>query len=215
MEEMDTPTIERQRMDVDIACVGFGPATAGFLTTLTRGLMKEDGTPIADSAAMPGMPPQVICYERADDIGFGVSGVVTRGDSIKASFPDQDLTEIPLSAEVSAEKIAYLLDPIGASRRPILMKAADAVLRPFCKKHSAFELPWIPGFLQKEPGYVFSMGQFCQWVGSQVMATGMAQIWPGTPVSKVLVEDNAVKGIRLIDQGVEKDGTPGPLFMPG
>jgi hypothetical protein len=26
----DQPAIERQRMDVDIVCVGFGPATAGL-----------------------------------------------------------------------------------------------------------------------------------------------------------------------------------------
>ena len=29
---------ERQTMDVDIVCVGFGPATGGFLTTLSRQL---------------------------------------------------------------------------------------------------------------------------------------------------------------------------------
>lgn len=212
---MDTPQIERQQMDVDIACVGFGPAMGGFLTTLTRGLVKEDGTPVADSKVMPGMPPQVSCYERADDIGFGVSGVVTRGESIQSSFPENSLAEIPMSAEVSGEKIAYLLDPHGASRRAGMLKLADAVLKPFCKKHLAYELPWIPGFLRKEPGYVFSMGQFCQWVGGQVMGTGMAQVWPGTPVSDVLIENDAVKGIRLIDQGVDKDGTATPMFMPG
>ena len=80
--------IERQRMDVDIVCVGFGPATAGFLTTLSRQLVNADGTPAVESAAMPGMPPQVLCYERADDIGFGVSGVVTRARALRASFPD-------------------------------------------------------------------------------------------------------------------------------
>ncbi len=36
---------------------------------------------------MPGMPPQVICYERADDIGFGVSGVVTRGARDSRELP--------------------------------------------------------------------------------------------------------------------------------
>ena len=65
--------VERQTMDVDIVCVGFGPATGGFLTTLSRGLLNPDGTPKVESAVMPGAPPQVICYERADDIGFGVS----------------------------------------------------------------------------------------------------------------------------------------------
>ena len=72
-------SVERQTMDVDIVCVGFGPAMGGFLTTLSRNLVREDGTPIVESRTLPGMPPQVICYERADDIAFGVSGVVTPG----------------------------------------------------------------------------------------------------------------------------------------
>ena len=79
--------VERQRMDVDIVCVGFGPATAGFLTTLSQQLVNPDGTPAVESAVMPGMPPQVLCYERADDIGFGVSGVVTRARGLRATLP--------------------------------------------------------------------------------------------------------------------------------
>ena len=57
--------IERQRMDVDIVCVGFGPATAGFLTTLSKQLVNADPAaagPAVESAAVPGMPPQVLCY---------------------------------------------------------------------------------------------------------------------------------------------------------
>ena len=76
-----------QTMDVDIVCVGFGPATAGFLTTLSRHLMNADGTPAIESPSNPGLPLQVMCYERADDIGFGVSGVVTRARGIRASLP--------------------------------------------------------------------------------------------------------------------------------
>ena len=88
---------ERQNMDVDIVCVGFGPAMGGFLTTLSRQLVNPDGRP-------PGEPvharhaAQVICYERADDIGFGVSGVVTRARGIRASFPDLDPADIPMAA---------------------------------------------------------------------------------------------------------------------
>ena len=76
-------TVERQTMDVDIACVGFGPAMGGFLTTLSRALVDENGMPLLESTVMPGMPLQVVCYERADDISFGVSGVVTRARSIR------------------------------------------------------------------------------------------------------------------------------------
>ena len=94
----EQPAIERASIDVDIACVGFGPATGGFLTTLSRQLLNDDGTPAIESKAAPGMPLQVICYERADDIGFGVSGVVTRARGIRASFPDLDPAQIPMAA---------------------------------------------------------------------------------------------------------------------
>ncbi len=78
---------------------------------------------------MPGLPLQVICYERADDIGFGVSGVVTRARGIRASFPDLDPAQIPMATPVSSEKLVYLLDPTGASRRSLALRAADRFLR--------------------------------------------------------------------------------------
>lgn len=208
----DTP--ERQVMDVDIVCVGFGPAAGGFLTTLARHLNNEDGTPAVESAVMPGMPPQVICYERADDIGFGVSGVVTRARGIRATFPDLDVSQIPMAAPVAGEKVLYLLDPDGASRRSATLRIADRLIRPFAKDH-AIELPYTPEFLQKHGGLVMSIGQFNQWVGQQLMMSGAVQIWPGTPVAQALVEDGRVAGVRLADQGVDRQGDPEGAFMPG
>jgi len=213
------PTIERQRMDADIVCVGFGPATAGFLTTLSRQLLNPDGTPAVESAVLPGAPPQVLCYERADDIGFGVSGVVTRARGLRASLPDLDPKDIPMAAPVTEERVVYLLDPIGASRRSWPLRAADACLRAFRGllplEHEAFELPWAPAFLHKTGGLVLSMGQFLQWIGAQVQGTGTVQIWPGTPVAEALIAGQKVMGVRLIDQGVDKQGKPSDGFMPG
>jgi electron-transferring-flavoprotein dehydrogenase len=206
-------------MEVDIVCVGFGPAAGGFLTTLARGIANPDGTPAVESAAMPGMPPQVICYERADGIGFGVSGIVTRARGIRASFPELDASEIPMAAPVKHEKVLYLLDPVGASRRSWPLRAADALIRaarfalPF--EHDALELPYIPPFLRKDGGLLLSVGQFNQWVGEHLMAGGAVQIWPGTPVEKALVEDGRVVGVRLLDQGVDKQGHPDSGYMPG
>ena len=184
---------ERQRMDVDIVCVGFGPATGGFLTTLTKHLTNPDGTPAVESAVMPGLPPQILCYERADDIGFGVSGVVTRARSLRESFPDLDKAGIPMAAPVGEEKVLYLLDPIGASRRPAMLRCADKIISAgqtlFPVHDYAIELPWAPEFLHKTGGMVLSMGQFTQWVGQQLLGTGLVQIWPGTPVAESLIED--------------------------
>ena len=47
------------------------------------------------------------------------------------------------------------------------------------------------------------------------MASGLIQIWPGTPASEPLIEGKRVKGVRLIDQGTDKDGKPDAGFMAG
>jgi electron-transferring-flavoprotein dehydrogenase len=217
--ENGTQAVERQSMEVDIACVGFGPAMGGFLTTLARGLVKEDGTPLSESTAVPGLPLQVICYERADDVGFGVSGVVTRARSIRESFPELDLSQIPMATEVRSEKVVYLMDPVGASRRTRSLRLAEGVMRSLKGlvnyRNYAAELPYIPPFLRKHAGLVLSIGQFNQWVGSQVMGSGLVQIWPSTPVTQPLVEEGRVVGIRLTDQGTDKKGAPEAGYMPG
>ncbi len=219
MTSEENPVIERPRMDADIVCVGFGPASGGFLTTLARGILNPDGSPAIESEVAPGLPLQVLCYERADDLGFGVSGVVTRARGIRESFEGLDPSQIPMAAPVVVEKILYLLDPVGASRRPALMRAADVAIRAMSGilgvKDDAMELPWTPEFLNKHGGLVLSIGQFNQWVSQQVMGTGAVQIWPGSPVEEVLVEAGGVAGVRLADQGVSKDGEPSDGFTPG
>jgi electron-transferring-flavoprotein dehydrogenase len=209
----------RQTLDVDIACAGFGPAMGGFLTTLVRAWSANPADPAFESAALPGMPLQVMCYERADDLAAAVSGVVTRANGIRASFPDFKPEDVPMSAEVRDEKVLYLLDPIGASRRSFILRAADSILRGLGRaagvKDSAFELPWTPGFLHKHGGLLLSLGQFNQWVSSHVMETGLVQIWPGTPVAAPLIEGRGITGLRLADQGVDKHGNPEENYLPG
>lgn len=162
---------------------------------------------------------QVVCYERADDLGFGVSGVVSRARAIRASFPDLAQLGIPTLTPVTSEKLVYLLDPIGASMRPGMLRLADGLIRA-CKfalpyREHALELPWIPPFLRKHDGVVFSLGQFLQWVGTQILSMGTVQIWPSTPVAKPIIEDHGVKGVRLVDQGVDRNGNPAEGYTPG
>ncbi len=214
-----TDPIDRPQMEADIVCVGFGPASGGFLTKLAAAVLNPDGSPALESPSMPSMPLQVMCYERADDIGLGVSGIVTNAKSLRESFPDLDPAQIPMATPVTDEKILYLLDPVGASRRPLSMRLADKAIRALGGvigvKHDAMELPWTPSFLNKHGGLVLSMGQFTQWAGSQVMASGAVQIWPGSPVGEAIIDGDSVVGVRLLDQGVTKDGQPGDGYMPG
>jgi len=211
--------IERQQMDVDIACVGFGPAMGGFLTTLARHLLNPDGSAKFESSSLPGAPLQVICYERAEGLGFGVSGAVTRGRGIRASFPQLDLSQIAMATPVSSERLVYLLDPTGASHRSFSVRAIDRalnLLRPIFRfDHHAVELPFIPSFMNKHGGFVLSLGQFNQWIAEQLTASALVQIWPGMPVREPLFKDDAVIGVRLADQGTDLNGAPESNFLPG
>ena len=216
-----SPDVERQQLAVDIACVGFGPAMGGFLTTLSRSLLNADGSTRLESAACPGMPLQIACYERSDGMGFGVSGAVTRARGIRGSFPDFDPAQVPMATPLKKEKLVYLLDPIGASRRSLALRLADRMIRVFKPvlpvRDSAFEFPYIPPFLQKHNGLILSLGQFNQWVSEQLIASGLVQIWPGMPVAAPIFgnENDAVKGVRLADQGTDLQGRPEAGFMPG
>ncbi len=196
---------DRQTLEADIVCVGFGPAVGGFLTTILPVLSE--------------LPLQVLCYERADDISFGVSGVVSKARAIRRSFPDLDAAEIPMAFPVKKEKVLYLLDPHGASHRAAGLRMVDRLTRTFNKilpyKDLAVDLPYIPSFLSKEHGLLFSVGQLNQWVGSRIMASGLVQIWPGMPVQEPLFEGDKVVGVRLADQGTTKNGEPDLNFMPG
>lgn len=204
----------RPSLSADLVCVGFGPAAGGFLITLARGLTRPDGTPRFESRVCPGMPFQVIGYERADGLGFGVSGAVSRGRGIRETFPDLDPAKIPLAVAVSEERLVYLLDPFGASRRSWPWRAADVALGFLARDH-AVASPLVPEFLEKRGGLVFSIGTFMSWVGEQILASGQVQLWPGMPVSEPLFEGDRVVGVRLLDQGTDREGRPGPGFMPG
>ena len=52
-------------------------------------------------------------------------------------------------------------------------------------------------------------------MSQQVLATGTVQLWPSTPVAEALVDGKKVLGVRLLDQGVDRQGRPEAAFMPG
>src|SRR4051812_32205252 len=216
--ESPAPLGDGSSMDVDIACVGFGPAMGGFLTTLTKGWTENPTDPAFESKVMPGMPLQVVCYERADDLAAGVSGVVTRGKGIRHSIPNLKPEEIPMATAVTEERVLYLMDPIGASRRSALLRIGDFLLRlgrGLWARDYAFELPWTPGFLRKHGGLVLSIGQFNQWVATQRMPGGWVKIGRGAPFKGPLSATRRVVGLRRADRGGDKKGAPADGFMPG
>ena len=139
------------------------------------------------------MPLQVLCYERADDRLRRLRRGYARPRHSR-HFPISNPAEIPMAAPVIVtERVALSARSASApAGAPPLLRCGRPLLRawtwPVAKDH-AFELPWTPAFLHKHGGLVLSIGQFNQWVGSQLMASGLVQIWPGTPVAEPLFAD--------------------------
>ncbi len=127
--ETGTEGVARQAMDVDIACVGFGPATAGFLMTLSRRL--ADAVPPAPREpgdAGDAAPGALLRAGRRRRLRGLRGGHPRRGRSGPPS-PTSTRPQIPMATPVKDEKVLYLLDPVGASRRSAALRAADRTLR--------------------------------------------------------------------------------------
>ena len=171
--------VERQTMDVDIVCVGFGPADGAVSSTtlVAAAASNPDGTPAIESPAMPGLPLQVICYERADDIGFGVSGVVTRARGIRASLPgSRSGADSDGGAGQRGEGRLPARSASAPAAGPRALRAATRMLRarwasPIDTTPSS--CPYIPPFLHKHDGLVLSLGPVhASGSAQQLMATG-------------------------------------------
>ena len=157
----------RLSMDVDIVCVGFGPATAGFLTTISQA---------------QGLPPlDIVCYERAEDIGFGVSGVVTRARGIRASLPDLDIGADPDGGAGNQREGGLPARSGAIAQRG--RTAVHSALPAQARRHGDVDRP-VPAIRRRARSW----------------RAGVAQIWPGMPVEEAMVEDGRVCGVRLKDQ---------------
>jgi electron-transferring-flavoprotein dehydrogenase len=175
---------------------------AGFLSTLSRRLAATDRPPL-ESAAAPGMPLQVMCYERADDLGFGVP-VVTRALA-SALFS-------PIGARGAAGSGGFCIRSIRSARaadRVALTVDGWCALAPPAVEHDALSCPIRISSWAADPSLDNSQ------VGAELMATGTVQLWPATPVASALIEDRRVAGVRLVDQGTARDGAPASGFVPG
>ena len=111
------------------------------------------------------------------------------------------------------EKVVYLLDPAGASRR----SAAHALRRRRDSRAWAWPktTPWScptsrPSCTRTAASCCRSASS-CNTSAAELMASGAVQIWPGMPVQEALIEGGRVRGIRLTDQGVDKTAIPKPV----
>ncbi|MGX6448110.1 FAD-dependent oxidoreductase [Patulibacter sp. S7RM1-6] len=178
---------EDERIEVGVAIVGGGPAGLACANRLLQLLADEPEL----LEALGEVPVAVI--EKGKVCGaHNMSGAVMKPGPFQALFPDEDIAALPWAlSEVEDDGAVWLRN-----------------------EKKALELPVTPPMFKNEGNWVISISQLCRWLAEQAEENG-AYILTETAAAKLLVEDDAVVGIRTGDKGRGKQGEELRNFEPG
>ncbi|MEP6701731.1 MAG: electron transfer flavoprotein-ubiquinone oxidoreductase [Betaproteobacteria bacterium] len=145
-------------------------------------------------AASTSREINVCVLEKGSEIGAHIlSGAVIDPIALNELFPDWKERGAPILTEVSEDRFLILTEA------------------------KSYRLPgWMmPPLLNNHGNYIVSLGNVCQWLGTQAEALGI-EIYPGFAAAEVLFnDDGSVKGVATGDVGIAKDGTHKPDYAPG
>ncbi len=118
-----------------------------------------------------------------------LSGAVMNPRALRELFPELSDDELPLGRPVEKEAV-YFLREGGATRMP------------------------TPPTMKNHGNRIVSLSEVVRWMGEQAEGLGV-NVFPGFPVESLLVEGSAVKGVRTVPSGLDREGNPsGPDAMP-
>jgi electron-transferring-flavoprotein dehydrogenase len=127
--------------------------------------------------------------EKAESLGeHNLSGAVVNPRAFQELFPDLKPADFPFRQPVPDEAV-YFLTERRAQRTP------------------------TPPTMHNKGFYTASICEIVRWLGGQAEALGV-NLFAGFPVDGLLVDGQAVRGVRTTPSGLARDGTPGPDFTP-
>jgi len=141
-------------------------------------------------------PDKSVCVlEKASALGAqSISGAVLEPGPLERLLPHW-------RSDYTGMKVAAAEDDVRLMTRAGSIKLADWMVR------------MSP--LHNHGNFIVSLGQLTPWLGQQAEALGV-DVFPGFAVTEALVDDQGgVKGVRIGDMGVNKDGSEGPNYAPG
>jgi len=82
-------------------------------------------------------------------------------------------------------------------------------------RRKRINFPIVPPQLRNHGNFIVSLGQLVPILGAEAEKLGV-DVFPGFAAAEALFDESgAVKGVRIGDMGVEKNGEPGPNFALG
>jgi electron-transferring-flavoprotein dehydrogenase len=145
-------------------------------------------------AALGQREVSVVVLEKGSEPGAHIlSGAIMDPRAITELFPKWNEMGAPLTQEVTADRFLFL-NEAGATATPEF---------------------FLPDCFKNHGNYIVSLGSVVRWLAQQAEALGV-EIFPGFAAAELLYDDDgAVKGVATGNQGIGKDGEPGPEFQIG
>jgi electron-transferring-flavoprotein dehydrogenase len=85
----------------------------------------------------------------------------------------------------------------------------------FMTRTGRLRFPLVPRQMHNHGNFIVSLGQLTPWLAQRAEALGV-DVFPGFAAAAALFDDaGGVKGVRIGDMGVQKDGSHGPNYTPG
>lgn len=141
-------------------------------------------------------PERNVCVlEKASSVGaHSLSGAVLEPGPLDALLPSWR-TEYPGMKVPAGEDVVRLMTRTGSIRVP------------------GWAVRLTP--LYNHGNFIVSLGQLTPWLAQQAEALGV-DVFAGFAAAEALFDAaGAVKGVRIGDMGLTRDGTPGPNYTPG
>lgn len=127
--------------------------------------------------------------EKAGELGgHSLSGAVINPVAFQELFPEMLIDDLPFRRPVTKEAV-YLLREGGSVRLP------------------------TPPTMKNHGNYVASLCEVVRWMGEKAEELGV-NVFPGFPADALLVDGNAVRGVRTTPAGLTRDGEPGSGYEP-
>jgi len=137
-----------------------------------------------DQEAGRGIPDvNIAVLEKAGSLGeHSLSGAVVNPRAFRELFPELKPEDFPFRQPVNAEAV-YLLTERRAQRIP------------------------TPPTMHNRSYYTASLCEIVRWLGERAEEHGV-NLFAGFPVDGLLVEGNAVRGVRTSPAGLDREGKP-------
>ncbi len=167
--------------------VGAGPASLAGAIKLKQLLTQK------------GRDESVVIIEKADKLGqHNLSGAVFEADVLDELIPDWREKEDGFVVKMLANRV---------ERDETIFLLGGKL---------AIKLPetFVPSHLRHKGDYVISVSELVNWLAGIARELGV-EIHTGFAAKEMVVENNLVRGVKLDDKGLDKDGKPQPNYSPG